>query len=498
LKKGYGNRRWVAQPKWVDGKVHNTLGGDFSAHYLYREIHATVGATLNISLGSDDGIQVFLNSKQVLSKKVTRGAAANQEKVALRLRKGKNQLLLKVVNNTGTGGFYFTSSQTPLAAIVNLLKIPEKKWNAKQRAQVVNYFKTTDKAWRDLNAKVVAHQKLAPKPALVGVFTAKTRGSSYQFGGDTYKVYFLNRGNVDRKQGQATPGFLQLLTTKKEARWLKKPPRIALGDWLCDTQHGAGHLLARVIVNRLWFHHFGRGIVGTPSDFGTRGERPTHPQLLDYLAGELIRGGWKLKPIHKLIVTSATYMQGTSVSAKNRQVDPDNKLLWRREPKRLEAEVIRDALLAVCGKLDSKMYGKGSLDQNTNRRSVYLTVKRSRLIPLLQLFDAPDTMQGVGKRELSTVAPQALTLLNSSLVRNLAGQFAKQIRSGKKVALAGIVTSGYQAALGRAPSSEEGKSMQDFINQQIRSRKGNKQAMDLAVQDFCHLLLCMNEFVYVD
>ena len=500
VKKPLGKLKWKAQPTWVDGKIHNTLSGTNAANYLYRTIESKISRKVTLFFGKDDAIEVWLNGKRVLSKKSSGGVVANQEKVPVKLREGVNHLLVKIINQGGPSGFYFRTNDTPPAAIVNLLKAGEKKWNAKQRTQVESYIKTTDKQWLALNAKVVAEQKRAPKPKITTVFSAKTRGTTYKFGGNTYKVYFLNRGNVDNKQAEAKPGFLRLLATSSESRWLnaKKQPRMALADWLSDTDHGAGHLLARVVVNRLWYHYFGTGIVATPSDFGTRGERPSHPQLLDYLAGKLIEGGWKLKPIHHLILTSASYMQDTNVSDRNHQIDPDNTLVWRRVPRRLEAEVIRDALLQVCGKLDTRMFGKGTLNQADGRRSVYLTVKRSRLIPLLQLFDAPDTMQGVGKRELSTVAPQALTLLNSSLVRNLAGNFASQLQAKGKKTTVELVKSGYQTALGRSPSKDEASQMAAFIEQQIKSRPDNKQAIQLAVQDFCHLLLCMNEFVYVD
>src|SRR5262249_19793173 len=139
-------------------------------------------------------------------------------------------------------------------------------------------------------------------------------------------------------------------TPEKENSWLIPPqpnlppphPRIALASWLTDARQGAGSLLARVIVNRLWQHHIGRGLVATPNDFGVQGEPPTHPELLDFLAGELIREGWKLKHLHKLIMTSATYMQAGEAPAAHLQTDPHNRLCWRHPARRLEGEAIRD------------------------------------------------------------------------------------------------------------------------------------------------------------
>ena len=234
-----------------------------------------------------------------------------------------------------------------------------------------------------------------------------------------------------------------------------RPPRVALADWITDEEHGAGHLLARVIVNRLWQHHLGRGIVATPSDFGSQGVAPTHPDLLDYLAAELIRGGWKLKPIHKLIMMSAVYRQSGESDAVATKTDPDNLLWWRRGARRLEAEVIRDALLAVSGSLDKKMFGTGSLDESNPRRSVYLRVKRSNLIPFLQLFDAPDSIQSIGHRDVTTVPPQALSMMNSPLVRQLAEKFAKRIHTRPNTRPEKVVHDAYNLALSRPPTDSE-------------------------------------------
>ena len=166
------------------------------------------------------------------------------------------------------------------------------------------------------------------------------------------ETHFLRRGDPNQKEAVAPPGYLQVLNTGPD-RWKKEPPkesklsyrRTAFADWITDTENGAGHLLARVIVNRLWQHHLGRGIVATPSDFGVRGERPTHPELLDYLATELIRNGWKLKPIHKLIVTSAVYQTASTPDEAKIKSDRDNTLFWHRPARRLDAEAIRDSLL---------------------------------------------------------------------------------------------------------------------------------------------------------
>src|SRR5262249_46806375 len=219
--------------------------------------------------------------------------------------------------------------------------------------------------WLKLDQPVQEHLRHAPKPALAKVMVASegvTPIRHHTQGADFFnEMYFLRRGDPNQKTGVANQGFLQVLMTtpEKEKHWQQLPPqgwrtsyrRRALASWITDTEYGAGHLLARVIVNRLWQHHIGRGIVGTPNDFGVQGERPSHPELLDWLATELIRGGWRLKPLHRLIMMSAVYRQGSDFDESKFKVDPENKFYWRHAPRRLEAEVIRDSLLAVTGTL---------------------------------------------------------------------------------------------------------------------------------------------------
>lgn len=254
--------------------------------------------------------------------------------------------------------------------------------------------------------------------------------------------------------------------------------------------------MARVIVNRMWYHHFGRGIVATPSDFGTRGEAPTHPELLDFLARSLIENGWRLKPLHKLIMTSATYMQAGERTETGQMRDPANLLWWRKDSRRLEAEAFRDSLLAVSDTLETTPFGPGTLDERKPRRSIYLTVKRSNLSPLLQLFDAPDTLQGIGNRQESTVAPQALALINSPILIDLSQKFANRVRKDpSKVSLEEGIRDAYRVAFSRDPSGQELADWVSFVERQKVLHGNNEQ---LAFRDVCHALLCANEFAYVD
>ncbi|HND51019.1 MAG TPA: DUF1549 and DUF1553 domain-containing protein, partial [Pirellulaceae bacterium] len=284
------------------------------------------------------------------------------------------------------------------------------------RPAVARWFGRFDAETDQVRRAVDEHVRAVPRPQLTEVYTVVGGGRD---------VFLLRRGEVDNKLGKAEPGYLQVLATSSNGvdKWLPKPaagqpavdPRIGLASWLTDAQEGAGPLLARVAANRLWQHHFGEGLVGTPNDFGAQGERPSHPELLEWLASELVRGGWRLKPLHKQLVLSAAYRQDSIVDAANRERDPDNRLFWHHKPKRLEAEAIRDALLSVGDSLDATMYGPSVLD-NTSRRSVYLRVKRSELIPLMTMFDAPEPTQSIGERISTTVPTQALAMMNAPFV----------------------------------------------------------------------------------
>ena len=376
------------------------------------------------------------------------------------------------------------------------------------------------KAWAGIDlvpafdALVRLDAKLIPKPITTKVLVASEGVKPLRLhsqGADFFeKTYLLKRGDLAQKQGEIPAGFLQVLTSASEGerRWACTPPtgsklsyrRTALAKWLTDTDGGAGHLLARVIVNRLWQHHFGRGLVATPSDFGTQGERPTHPELLDFLAGELIREGWRLKPIHRLILTSAAYQQSAAFDESKARLDPDNLLRWRNTPRRLEAEAIRDAMLAVSGTLDPTPFGPGSLDESMKRRSLYFTVKRSHLIPILTLFDAPDALQGLGQRSATTVAPQALALLNNPQVRGYAKAFASRIRPTTETPFSECVDRAYRLALARPPDPEELAEDLAFLKDQAEAYRtaGQAHAESSALADFCQALMGLNEFVYVE
>jgi hypothetical protein len=425
-------------------------------------------------------------------------------------------------HNIGRPRLSVTSSPTPVAieegaipaGAWRALQTPRAQRTAEQHKGLIEWYRTIDPEWQKLEQKVRDHSRKAPKPTLVKAMIASEGLSPVRLhtqGDDFFKeTYYLRRGDPNQKAGVANLSFLQVLMAApaKEKTWQQQPPRgwrtsyrrRALADWLTDVDRGAGQLLARVIVNRLWQHHLGRGLVATPSDFGTRGERPTHPELLDWLACELIRQGWHLKPIQKLIMASAVYTQSSHYDEAKARVDSDNRLCWRRPPHRLEAEVIRDSLLALSGQLDPSLFGPGTLDEASKRRSIYFTVKRSRLIPMMQVFDSPDGLQSIGERPTTTIAPQALFLMNNANVRGHAAGFARRLAGHANVTVEEAIKRAYLTALTRYPGAEELADAVAFVKQQAVSYEaaGKRDGRNLALTDFCQTLMCLNEFVYVD
>jgi hypothetical protein len=275
--------------------------------------------------------------------------------------------------------------------------------------------------------------------------------------------------------------------------------RAALARWIADP---ANPLPARVMVNRIWQYHFGRGIIATPSDFGFNGAPPSHPELLDWLAGSYATTGWRLKPIHRLILLSSTYRQSSRLDPKAQAVDRDNRLLWHIAARRLEAEAIRDAILATSGRLATRMGGPGYniWEKNTNyvavykpraelgaddfRRMVYQFKPRSQPDPTFGAFDCPDAALVAPRRNVSTTALQALNLLNSRFVVQQAAFFAERILAEAGTDPAHQAERGFRLTFGRAPDPAERTAAARLITSH-------------GAAAFCRALYNANEFVYV-
>jgi len=350
-----------------------------------------------------------------------------------------------------------------------------------------------------------------PEPGK-GVKQEVTEGSFLQRGPGHYRpppAYFLYHGDYQSRGPVMEPGFISVITYGKPAAEI--PPsdgrtsgrRRALAEWLTSPENP---LTSRVIVNRIWHHHFGRGIVATPDNFGKMGEKPTHPELLDWLARDLMDHGWSIKYLHRLIMTSSVYKRASQYeNAANLAKDPDDTYLWRFRIQRLDAEVVRDTILAASGALNTEMYGppvfpklqrevlhsmnKGIWEQEEDgpkvwRRSVYVYRKRGLPFPMFEVFDLPDQNITCSRRNVSTVPTQALTLLNDDFVLRQAQLFADRVKEAAPGDPAAQVRAAYQIALGRPPSGEESRLALDFLKKQ-------------KLVDFTHVLLNLNEFVYM-
>ena len=333
-------------------------------------------------------------------------------------------------------------------------------------------------------------------------------------------THVLMRGNPHNPGDEVQPSFLSVLAPPKPV--IVAPAlhpqssgrRLALANWIASP---ANPLTARVMANRVWQFHFGRGIVRTTSNFGFQGSKPTHPQLLDYLAGELVRNGWHLKPLHRLILLSNAYRMSSQSNPHALAKDPENDLLWRFDMRRLDAEEIRDSILAVNGSLNPKQYGPSifptipdevlagqsipghnwftSTPDEQNRRSVYIHIKRSLAVPLLASFDAADTDFTCPVRFATTQPTQALGMLNSAFVHEQAQRFAAYVTAQAGQDRAKQVRIALRRVLQREPTAKETQRGLSFM--QNAQTKHHTSAAE-ALREFCLIALNLDEFLYLD
>ena len=363
-------------------------------------------------------------------------------------------------------------------------------------------------------------------------------------------TYLLLRGALATPGPEVQPGFVAALSGGEEKPATITPSeksnstgrRSALANWLASTDNP---MTARVMVNRIWQHHFGRGIVGTPSDFGKNGDRPTHPELLDWLSVKFVEEGWSIKKMHRLMLLSNTYQMSTQVNPISMKIsmklDPTNKLFWRMNRIRLEGEALRDSILTVSGRLNPAAGGPGvfpkvsdevlstgsthkwgnSPDEEGRRRTVYVFQRRSLFLPIVEAFDGPDMVNSCSRRTTTTIAPQALALFNGDFSREESRYFAGRVQKIAGEDLDRQIQTAYQLALVRKPTPGQTTLALDYIQKQTRfhltdsnratgrpgpsSSAGDaidprklKEAQSAALADFCHVLINTNEFLYLD
>jgi len=377
---------------------------------------------------------------------------------------------------------------------------PSKPLSSESKRLAVRLQRSFDPDWKMLRQRILKIESEKPVSKTIKALVSSEGLPAVRLhtqGGDFLEAtHFLKRGDPNQKGEVANPSFLEVLTDHPDAdrHWLKPAPagsrtphyRSALASWITDTQAGAGNLAARVAVNRLWHHHFGKGIVRSINDFGTTGDEPSHPELLEWLAGELVSSGWSLKSIHRKIMNSAVYKRSNAVSESVRNADPENRWLARRQPRRMEAEALRDSLLFVAGILDTTQFGPSISDPLHHRRAIYSTLKRSRMPSMMTLFDSPDSLQSAEERPTTTVAPQALMLLNHPLMDQVSkGLAAKALSSGTDP-----VNALFKMALLRSPTGMELSGARAFLNPATDPAKG--------LRELAQVLVLSNEFTYTD
>jgi hypothetical protein len=321
------------------------------------------------------------------------------------------------------------------------------------------------------------------------------------------QTHILVRGNYLSPGDPVEPGIPEVLDNPEHpftfpeprAEWHHTGRRLALAEWLTQPDHP---LTSRVMVNRIWQYHFGDGIVRTPDDFGAQGAAPTHPELLDWMATSFVEHGWSVKWLHKQIMMSAAYRQTSVEDPAKLAQDPDNKLLWRKSPVRLEAEAVRDAILAVSGQLDRTMYGEPvqvkrapdgqyvvDAPKGPQRRSIYVVDRKSAPLSFLLAFDQPTMDAGnMPVRFRSALPVQALALMNSTFVEENAKALADRIETETGVDFDARVRRSYELVYSRPPRPEELRV--------IHAALETKQADPGAWREFCHALLGSNDFLY--
>jgi hypothetical protein len=329
----------------------------------------------------------------------------------------------------------------------------------------------------------------------------------------------LLRGNPQAPGDEVQPGVPGVLDQEPPAKFPAREGatagrRRALADWLTGPGSGA---TARALANRLWQFHFGRGIVPTPNDFGQLGEPPTHPELLDWLADQLRAGGWRLKRMHKIIMLSSAYRMSSQASAAALAADPANNLFWRFNPRRLTAEEVRDSILAVSGVLNLKAGGPSvyppiprevlagqsvpgqgwgqSTPEEASRRSVYVHVKRSLLVPVLAHHDQADTDSSCPVRYTTTVPTQALGMLNGEFSQEQAALLAQRLQREHPADLPNQIRRAIRLTAARTPPESEITRDAAFVRD-LQTK--NNLTAEQALRQYCLLVLNTNEFVYVD
>ncbi len=488
---------WAERTDFVDNKVHY-LSGELAATYLFRTIDAPSPRKMALSLGSDDGIKVWVNGALSHENFIKRSAGPGQDKVEINLREGRNEVLMKIVNFGGGYGFYFKPERETIGeetlVLGPILRTPENERTAAQEKQVRDYYRRNySPEWAALQSELTQvktnrQEFYASVPSTL-IMKEMT---------EPRVAYILNRGQYDQP-GEAvtrgTPEILpQLISTETT------PDRLDLANWLVSPEHP---LTARVTINRFWQQLFGTGIVKTAEDFGSQGEWPSHPELLDWLAVEFQESGWNVKHMQRLMVTSAAYQQSSQVTEQKLAVDPANRLISRGPRYRLDAEAIRDTALAASGLLVRRLGGPsvkpyqppgiweavGYTDSNTAkfkrdsgldlyRRSMYTFWKRTAPPPSMLSFDAPSRESCTVRRPRTNTPLQALVLMNDEQFVEAARKFAERIIAEGGTSPEERAAFGFRIVTGRRPDADEVRILAASFDENLRHFSEDQQAAE--------------------
>jgi len=539
---------WNSERIWL--RRHFELAGEFAS---LDEL-----AKLRLLVHHDDEVDIYLNG--ILAAR-TAGFTVKYEPLAIHsealatLKPGDN--VLAVYCHQTTGGQFIDlglvsnaeqpkdAAESPLPAeVVVAFATPPDKRTEEQRnlakkfrmklRQLLATSLPDENGKLDLCERQIQDAQAAPprEPARAYVW--------YEDSQQAPVTHVLKRGNPRDPAEEVGPGVPAVLVDAPMGP--PKPTdhstgrRRQLAEWLTRVDNP---LVARVMVNRIWQHHFGDGLVGSENDFGIMGEAPTHPELLDWLAGEFVTHGWSVKHMHRLMVLSSTYQQSSAANPAAEkaavQVDPQCDLLWRFQARRLEAEAVRDAVLAASGRLNHQRGGPSvyplispavlasqsrpgngwgkSEPTDAARRSIYVFVKRTLLVPELEVLDFPDTNGSCEQRQVSTVAPQALTFFNGEFIHEQTAHFAKRLMA-EAADTAARIELAYALALSRPPTDVERATIAEFLVRQeeqilrdavaagqvagqVNAEKQASDAAQQALTAFCLVLLNTNEFVYL-
>jgi mono/diheme cytochrome c family protein len=488
-----GGLTWAPRPGFVDGALH-TLEGQRCATYLHRVIEAPTARTVELALGSDDAIRLWVNGELVHDNNARRPLAADQDRVSVDLRPGPNRVLMKIVNEGGGYGFAFRidrdAADSRFAELTELLASGA-ALDEEERTLVRRYFRRRHapelgaiyEQLREIQVEAEAFRRTLPVTLVMAERDERR------------PAYVLRRGEYDQPLHEVSPGVPAVLPPLPED---DMADRLGLARWLVDPDHP---LTARVTVNRVWQHHFGTGLVRTAEDFGSQGEWPSHPDLLDRLAVTFVENGWDLKALHRLIVTSATYRQTSAASPSLHARDPGNRLLARGPRFRMDAETIRDLALATSGLLVEQIGGPSVKpyqppglwkdvaypDSDTQvfrrddgealyRRSLYTYWKRTSPPPSLAIFDAPSRETCTVRRPRTNTPLQALVLMNDTQFVEAARMLAQRTMLEAGPRPADRIEHAFRTVLSRRPDAGELEVLLECYERQLEAYRSDPEA----------------------